>query len=490
MAVTAHATDVPVQQPLTQHPVVSPPPLEACLLLAQAVAQLGTSSWDQVAQKLDGCESWPDEAGKMTSQGYETAFAEIMQQRGLDPSACSKPFSRPSRKLVHALYSTLLTSLHSSILSSFAEEARLKDEIARLASGALDATLSPPLSASAPAASSSTSTLAAPPASPEKRPRTPSGRKSGRKAAAEEADDGDVEMQDAAAGADKAGPSEDEGGEAEEEAEEEEEASPKKGRRKGARGRSAQKKKQRGATAEVEGDDEEKVAEGNEDEQDKAVKEEEEDDAPVGADEGEGEGEDGEEDGDDDEEGEEETPKPRSGRARSGRKNRTAAATAAKKAANKRKASEPPAESPQPADTAADARKRKRVKTTEEPAEDEKDNKATVQRRKAAYTRIIEQLQTERYSHFFESRVTRTIAPLYGVAVRRSTCLKDVLKAIKSGNISSSTELMRDVALLCANAMQFNGDEGEDSVGHCAKLMWERFERLMDEALSAELSVE
>lgn len=108
MAVTAHATDVPVQQPLTQHPVVSPPPLKACLLLAQAVAQLGTSSWDKVAQKLDGCESWPDEAGKMTSQvrallppvshepasqadllpsaqGYETAFAEIMQQRGLDP---------------------------------------------------------------------------------------------------------------------------------------------------------------------------------------------------------------------------------------------------------------------------------------------------------------------------------------------------------------------------------------------------------------------
>lgn len=107
----------------------------------------------------------------------------------------------------------------------------------------------------------------------------------------------------------------------------------------------------------------------------------------------------------------------------------------------------------------------------------DKDTKAAVQRRKVAYTRIIEQLQAERYSHYFESRVTRSIAPMYNVAVRRPTCLKDVLKAIKSGAISNSTELMRDVALLCANAIQFNGDEGEESVGHCAKLLWERFER-------------
>lgn len=107
----------------------------------------------------------------------------------------------------------------------------------------------------------------------------------------------------------------------------------------------------------------------------------------------------------------------------------------------------------------------------------ERDAKLTIQRRKAGFTRIIEQLQAERYSHFFESRVTKTIAPLYNVAVRRPTCLRDIVKAIKSGAISTSTELMRDVALLCANAMQFNGDEGEDSVGHCAKLMWDRFER-------------
>lgn len=107
----------------------------------------------------------------------------------------------------------------------------------------------------------------------------------------------------------------------------------------------------------------------------------------------------------------------------------------------------------------------------------EKDSKLAIQRRKAGFNRIIEQLQAEKYSHYFESRVTKSIAPLYNVAVRRPTCLRDVTKAIKSGAISTSTELMRDVALLCANATQFNGDEGEDSVGHCAKLMWDRFER-------------
>lgn len=68
MAVTAHATDLPVQQPLTQHPVVSEPPLEVALLLAQAVAQLGTESWDAVTTLLEHSEEWPEEAGRMTSQ--------------------------------------------------------------------------------------------------------------------------------------------------------------------------------------------------------------------------------------------------------------------------------------------------------------------------------------------------------------------------------------------------------------------------------------
>jgi hypothetical protein len=68
MAITAHAPDLPVQQPLTDHPVVTEPPLEAELLLAQAVVQLGTADWNRVAQLLDQSECWPKEAGRMTSQ--------------------------------------------------------------------------------------------------------------------------------------------------------------------------------------------------------------------------------------------------------------------------------------------------------------------------------------------------------------------------------------------------------------------------------------
>lgn len=102
--------------PLASHPVVSEPPLEACLLLAQAVAQQGTKDWDAIAKLLDNSQYWPAEAGRMTSQvtlafpalplldqvrkctltdrfhsqGYQGAFDEIMRERGLDPYVPSR----------------------------------------------------------------------------------------------------------------------------------------------------------------------------------------------------------------------------------------------------------------------------------------------------------------------------------------------------------------------------------------------------------------
>ncbi|BGP41865.1 hypothetical protein JCM10449v2_005859 [Rhodotorula kratochvilovae] len=478
MAITAHTTDTPVQQPLTQHPVVSEPPLEVALLLAQAVAQLGTADWNAVASRLDGSEEWPAEAGKMTSQGYATAFETIMRQRGLDPSACVQPLARPTRKLVHALYSNLLTSLRSSILRSFDEEAQLKHEIVALRAAHPSPPPPPPMPQEPP------------PAKEEKRPRTPTTatRKSARKAALADVEEDAVAEAQAGEDVEMATPAAEEDAPREEEADEQEEAeenaSPsKKGRRKGAPpSRAMGRRKGRGAAA-TPVEEEKTPAVEEVEEEDKVKEEEDEEQAP--ADEGdEGEGVEGEEE---EEEEEEETKRPRRG----GRKNRTAAAVAAKKANRKRKPSEPPATSPAPSEAPESGRRRKRVKTTEEPTdENDKDAKLTVQRRKAGFMRVIEQLQAERYSHFFESRVTKSIAPLYNVAVRRPTCLRDITKAIKSGAIANSTELMRDVALLCANAMQFNGDEGEDSVGHCAKLMWERFERLMDQSLSVELSME
>lgn len=109
MSVTAHTRDFAAgpPAPLASHPVVSEPPLEACLLLAQAVAQHGTKDWTVIAKLLDQSPYWPAEAGRMTGQvrapttsstlfrtdrhlsarrqGYEAAFEELMRERGLDP---------------------------------------------------------------------------------------------------------------------------------------------------------------------------------------------------------------------------------------------------------------------------------------------------------------------------------------------------------------------------------------------------------------------
>ncbi|GAA5853922.1 hypothetical protein JCM9279_007603 [Rhodotorula babjevae] len=493
MAIIAHATDLPVQQPLTQHPVVSEPPLEVALLLAQAVAQLGTQSWDAVTTLLEHSKEWPEEAGKMTSQGYETTFENMMRRRGLDASSCSQPLARPARKLVHALYGHLLHNLRSSILKSFDDEADAKQQIAALTPA--HPSPSPPPSLAL---------------KDDKRPQTPTTRKSARKAALPDVEEDAGAEQAAAAQADPAagpevemaaplgeGPADpaesstaavvDEVNEPDEDGQS---STPsRRGGRRKAGGRGTGRRKGRGGRAATVEGTETPASEqdGGEDTDAGAVKEEEdEDEAAQGAAD---EGDDGAagEGGEGDEEEMEDAQRPRRG----GRKARAPVLVAGpKKGGRKRKPSEAPGTSPAPSET-ADGRKRKRVKTTEEPFEEsEKDSKLAIQRRKAGFSRIIEQLQAEKYSHYFESRVTKSIAPLYNVAVRRPTCLRDVTKAIKSGAISTSTELMRDVALLCANATQFNGDEGEDSVGHCAKLMWDRFERLMDESLSAEMSME
>ncbi|BGP56879.1 hypothetical protein JCM8202_000251 [Rhodotorula sphaerocarpa] len=447
----------PSAAPLARNPVVSEPPLEACLLLAQAVAQHGTSDWDAIAQRIAQSEHWPAEAGQMTSQGYAGAFQELMRERGLDPKQCQEPLSLPSRRLVHMLYSTLLTSLRHSILTSFREEARLQEEIGAIRAGQRDQQLEQEDPAatgagvdSLPASQDKAdSTATAAEASSARKPAS-GGRATARKAPSAAAAAAAAESEPIVK-AEDAGPSAPEPVAFEEEGQDAMQIDESAGAGKA----------EAAGEAEGEGD-----GEGDGDGDGETV---------------EGEGE-GEEPSEAEAEAEDEA-KPKRDRPRKGR-------SSASQRGKKRKQSEPPATSPPPpaagAGTAEDGNKRrKRVKTTEEPADvEEKDVKAATQRRKVAFTRLIEQLQEEKYSHYFESRVTKSIAPMYNVAVRRPTCLKDVLKAIKSGAISNSTELMRDVALLCANAIQFNGDEGDESVGHYARLLWERFERLADETLS------
>ncbi|GAA6060193.1 hypothetical protein JCM10212_002272, partial [Sporobolomyces blumeae] len=85
------ATTSTTPAPLASSPVVTAPPLPAQLLIAQAVCQLGTADWDAVSNQLDNAEAWPEEAGKMSVEGYRNAFNDLMRDRGLDPSACSTP---------------------------------------------------------------------------------------------------------------------------------------------------------------------------------------------------------------------------------------------------------------------------------------------------------------------------------------------------------------------------------------------------------------
>ena len=53
--------------------------------------------------------------------------------------------------------------------------------------------------------------------------------------------------------------------------------------------------------------------------------------------------------------------------------------------------------------------------------------------------------------------------------------LGQVLQRVKKGLTKDHVELMRDVALLCANAVQFNGRD--DEVGVKAQELWDRLER-------------
>lgn len=102
-------------------------------------------------------------------------------------------------------------------------------------------------------------------------------------------------------------------------------------------------------------------------------------------------------------------------------------------------------------------------------------------RRRTAYTRIIETIRTSLpFSSSFDSKVTKSQAPNYSAAVQRPTCLRDIAKKIKNGEIKDNSELMREFAIMCANAVQFNGVEGEVSVGRQAQELWEAFERQVD----------
>lgn len=75
----------------------------------------------------------------------------------------------------------------------------------------------------------------------------------------------------------------------------------------------------------------------------------------------------------------------------------------------------------------------------------------------------------------FKQAVKKSDAPAYPDAVKRPMWLAQVTSRVKKGITTNEVELMRDMALLCANAIQFNGKD--DTVGKEAAELWTKFER-------------
>ncbi|GAA5967281.1 hypothetical protein JCM3765_005589 [Sporobolomyces pararoseus] len=530
----------PATAPLAASPLVSSPPIALQLLLSQAVCKLGTGAgWLSISQLVESSEEWPENAAKMTQQGYESAFNDLMGTRGLDASACSQPQARPVRKLIHSLYSELLISLRDQILSSHAQEMKLKSEIQQISSGSVDNLLfnsaSQPIkekllenqrskdqeevarrgqeqlqqSTGTLQTSIPSETLTAQPTIPaptnenvskaEDTGASSSGQPQEESATAESGNQdastqGDVSMKDSGETTeDTSHEAAQEDGdvavEAEEEAEggeEEEEKSPtkKRARRTAGGGRRGRKRATTGGRGRTK--KEVAAAEENAEEED-GEGEGEEEENQEGEDGGEEEEEvEGEEGAAAEEEGEQDEKKPASSRKR-GPPSRKA----------KRKASEPTpptANSPAAGEGENTAPANKRTKrggrksradteadqegATDSTGAESKESKQLTARRKTAYTRILETIRTSLpFSSSFDTKVTKSQAPNYSAAVQRPTCLRDIGKKIKNGEIKDNSELMREFAIMCANAVQFNGVEGEVSVGRQAQELWEAFER-------------
>ncbi|GAA6016238.1 hypothetical protein JCM11491_003778 [Sporobolomyces phaffii] len=551
---------LPAAPPLAGAPLTSAPPLALQLLISQAVCRLGTAaSWASISQLIESAEEWPEHSAKMTQQGYESAFNDMMGSKGLDALACSQPQARPVRKLIHSLYSDLLLSLRDQILSSHSQEVKLKSEVSQIGSGQVDSLLFN--SSSQPikdritenqrrqeqeregererererarkaeedeeqnrrrlesAAEQQKRGEALPAEAPTPAAITPNTQEQGEatKVSQRSEPGGHAEPDDETLEGESATNTTVEGERSGEippveesdehrdngvngEDEDGEERTGKMRARKptiaptGSR-RGQQKKIVGGRASKGRKELEEDIVEPDQNgEEDDTVAEE-------GADDNGGEEDEELEEGDapnQNDELEEEKKRPARKRAAASRKGSRS---------HKRKASDPspsvdspaPEESPESAGHGPAAKRKRggrksRVETEAEQddASETKDSKKLVAERKKNFTRIVDSVRGLPFSNLFESRVTKTQAPNYSAAVKRSTCLKDIAKKIKSGEVSDNVELMREFAVLCANAVQFNGIDQDDevSVGRQARELWEAFEREMNETLAQDFSI-
>ena len=105
----------------------------------------------------------------------------------------------------------------------------------------------------------------------------------------------------------------------------------------------------------------------------------------------------------------------------------------------------------------------------------DKDAKTRLARFKSTARNLISTLLTNANAHNFVNPVTDRQAKGYKTAVLRPMSLSEVTKNVRNGNVASFPELQRDVTLVFANAIQFNGPESE--LGKQARTLVDEFEQ-------------
>lgn len=97
------------------------------------------------------------------------------------------------------------------------------------------------------------------------------------------------------------------------------------------------------------------------------------------------------------------------------------------------------------------------------------DDKAASTRFKKGMTGVMKTITDSPHAGPFMGPVRKSEAPGYAIAVKRPMCVRDAVRRIKEGQVTTPDEVLRDVYLIFANAVQFNAVDS-DVVKHAREL--------------------
>ncbi|SCV73873.1 BQ2448_6303 [Microbotryum intermedium] len=483
--------------------------LRQSLLLAQAVNALGTSSWDAISKLVIASPfvhqsttttttpTIPDELTH--AQGCQKAWERLAKEAEVGDEIgyafwCG---ARPLRKIVRKLFSALLHTTHAAITASLAREAQCKKEIQSIRSGHKKDQIIADLSPRTKERYLKTLQEQAKDESEQedeeetkkttkKEEESETGRsgdgKSTHKSQVVKKEDAEMKGEDEEE--EGGGEGEGEGEENAVEGEQSDDSTGKTKKRPVGRPRGSQAnvaatstttnaaptsrkstraQRKANTTTIYEGSPEPNAAEGEEevkgDEQTPALEEEDDEN----------------EEGDD--EGDEEAGSTRSTRKGTSRKSKGAAAAAAAAAAgikrSRRKTSEIAA-SPGPSE---EHRSRKRVK-----AENEVESSSDTKAFRKSMNMLLDNLTNEGFTNPFKDPVLKRDAKTYYSAIKRPLSIQEIRKKLRSPDgYTHASQVARDIALVCANARQFNpsANKDPDDLAGQAEQTWRKMEELM-----------